>query len=141
MTKAIKLTLEQAVPTMPIGISGVPRRDETDVEGSKIAVAAPYFILYPLWTTELSGPPFSAPDADADWTYQISGVAKNGLQLEWMRDKVFEVMLSRDGRGGFRYPLVVDGMSVMDRYLKDDSVDQDAHAFDLRFGVKATPTL
>ena len=131
MTKAIQ-TLLATESGKPVGVAAIPRIPVPGgPDGALVQAVAPYYILEPLWSIT-SGPIWSTPDADADWVYQVSWSGKNGTQDEWLRDKVLQVMLSRTN-GAFTYPLEVDGISVMDRGLKEDAGTV------LRFVVSVTP--
>jgi len=62
-----------------------------------------------------------------------------------MRDAVQRLFLGRRRNGGYLTPLPVAGMSVMSRWLEDDTgipSDSSGGVFrsDLRFGFKVTPT-
>lgn len=129
----------------PVGVTFAPRIEVAGQVGAQL-VDPPYVVLIPL-DASYSGPPFTAPDADVSWPYQVTMVAKTGLTLEWMRDKVVDLWLGRTAGGVFLHPFTVDGQYVMDRRPSDDTGseplggDQGAITVSttLRFTVDVTP--
>lgn len=145
MTKALReLHRDVLGDGFPVGITFAPR---VVVDVGAEVVAPPYVVLVPLGTDQLSGPPFTAPNEDARWPYQVTLVAKTGTQLEWMRDKVVTLWLDRDAGGQFVNPIDVEGMSVIDRNITEDlggeplGGDQGALTVSttLRFVLEVTP--
>lgn len=139
MSKHLKALIADRT-TIATGLSSIPRVPSEADPDTFVSVPAPYFILYPLWVN-LSGPPFVAPEADAEWIYQVTAIAEKGDQLEWMRDKVLTTVLGRSPSGAFVVPIEVAGMRVMDRSLKEDGgMEPGSMESTLRFALKVTPT-
>jgi len=67
---------------------------------------AVYAVVYPIPGGSFSG---SASDAheDADYVFQVSSVAKRGLDAEWLGDRVRGAMLDRLPSGAYRVPLEI----------------------------------
>jgi len=141
MTKKLRTELTEFMGMdFPVGLGSIPLVGNLD---NRTLAKPPYLIIYPLWRTSLAGT-WSQPDADVDWTYQISGFSERTDQLEWIRDKVTEFFLARNPDGSFAHPLDVEGMHVINRYLKEDVGSDPATAggviaSDMRFGVVVTP--
>lgn len=105
---AIKALLESEIG-MPVGIVRPP----TDNQG--VPLDLPYIILDPIPGGGYSGPPYCAPNADADFHYQITYASEREDQAEWMGDEGAKVLLARDGSGHFIHDISYDDHVVMDR--------------------------
>lgn len=144
MSKRLK-EIVAAEANMPCGLGTIPRVPTGGPGSETKPAAAPYFIEHPLWTNT-SGPPLGAPDADSEWVFQFDLVSERTDQLEWMRDKLLEVFLARGPSGAFLVPIVVPGMTVIGRTLKEDAGSDPAGSesakvlvSQLRFGLNVTP--
>lgn len=133
MTKRLLAVLREQTGK-PWEISTVPRKPDPQKPAELIGEAPPYGILYPMWERpdEDTGPPLTAPNADPSWVYQASYYSIRGDQLEWLRDRVYAVLLGRDSDGKFLHSLDLDavtagpdgdhhpGIYVMDRELVEE---------------------
>jgi hypothetical protein len=61
-----------------------------------------YTIVYSLSGGSFTGAPLWAPESDAILQYQISSVASERNQAEWIADRVRKTMTSRTAAGGFQ---------------------------------------
>jgi hypothetical protein len=140
-TMKLQSVLDEALGAdYAVGLSAAPRVETSP--GTLTAASPPYVILYPLWVN-LSGPAFGADrHADAEWTYQVTGMALRGDQLEWVRDRVLEVVLGKDDDGRYVHDLDTPGVKITERDLKEDSGIGEAVGSvlptDIRFGLFAT---
>lgn len=131
-TKELRTVLQGLSAAHPVGLGAAPRAGAT------------YFILYPGWA-QTSGGGWNTPDADVDWYYQVRCVAEAVDQIEWMRDRLTKLVLGRRRDGAYLTPIGAPGISVMSRWLEDDTGipnDSSGSVFqsDLRFGFKVTPS-
>lgn len=142
VTKALHTMLDTGFGGgKPVGLGVHPK-----VEGDEGEVPAepPYGILYPMWTSR-SGSPFSQPDEDAVFVYQLALRAKDTKQLEWMYDKANELLFERNSDGSFVTALLVDGLAVIDRRPADESGGDPGRdsgtatlSYDIRFAIAVT---
>ncbi|CAM5468353.1 hypothetical protein [Streptomyces aurantiogriseus] len=122
----------------PCGLTVLPRA--TDGRPA----AYPYLILDSL-PGEFSGPSFADWHADVAWTYQATSVGERADQVQWLGDRVRDVLFDR-APGGWRTDIPVAGMQVIGREL---SYDADGEAVDgsqgsivtyvQRFTITVTP--
>jgi len=139
MTKALKALLATATGK-PCEIRTIPRLSDGT------AVAAPFTILYPLWSN-YSGPAFHDIHEDVEWNYQASLAALRGDQIEVFHDKIVRGIVGKSSDGQHLFGLVVDGMKVMSRDMGNEndggSSQEDTKAgiitHDIRFSITVTP--
>jgi len=65
-----------------------------------------YAVVYPIPGGSYSGSASGAHET-ADWVFQVSSVAKRGIDAEWMGDRVAHAMLDQLPGGAYRVPLLV----------------------------------
>jgi hypothetical protein len=139
MTKALRTLIGEISANHPVGLISGPRVKQGDVW---VNLPTPYFILYPGWASGHGGP-WTAPDADVDWFYQVRCVSEDASQIEWMRDKLMRLFLARNADGGYVQEITVEGMSVMRRWVEDDTGIPEGTGStlqsDIRFGLAVTP--
>ncbi|HEX9993202.1 MAG TPA: hypothetical protein VGB14_09775 [Acidimicrobiales bacterium] len=66
----------------------------------------PYAVVYPI-PGGTTGGPFVAPDADADFVYQVTSVGKDRWQAQYMAGLVRRAILDRDENGAFVHAITV----------------------------------
>lgn len=116
--------LKAAVP-MPVGLGAVPR------DSGGTSLAAPFYILHPLWVTFDDAGWGERRHDDVTWVYQVDVVSRRADQREWMRDRMFEVILGKVD-GGWLAELDTDteagraGVRIIGREVTDDDVPQPA---------------
>lgn len=144
MTKKLVELIGGISEDHPVGLGAGPRKQQGTGAAKKwVELPAPYFILYPGWTTVVEGGGWNAPDAVVEWFYQVRTVSERVDQIEWMRDRVIGLFLARD-RGAFRTPIPLEGMDVIGRRISDDTgipPDPTGSVFqsDIRFAFKVAP--
>lgn len=136
VTKALR-TLIGTGTGKPCGLMRSPRTLAGKAE------EPPYYILYPLWTRRSGS--WGKPEGDAEFNYQVKAVTTDPVQVEWLYDKVLEVLFDRDTQGGFLHELSIAGLSVMTRRLTDEDggftgrdLEAGSLSYDVRFVVKVT---
>jgi hypothetical protein len=80
-----------------------------------VDAALPYVVVYAIMGGELSGPPLTNPEADAELIYQVTSVGGTPTQATWMDDKVRALVVGRTSTGDFTTPLSVPNGVVVDR--------------------------
>ncbi|MFF4409799.1 hypothetical protein [Streptomyces sp. NPDC001404] len=81
----------------------------------------PYTVVTPL-PLALGGAPFSDLHEDATTVYQVTCVARQHAQAEWLADRVRFAVLGRDpATGAWQHPLPVPGWTCYDRALDLDA--------------------
>lgn len=97
----------------PIGVVDVP-----DPEPGRIAPESPYGLVYPINDGGFWGG-MGAPESSAEFTYQVTSVGDRDDQVEWLADKVREVLLGRTTAGDFNTAFsLADGWKVCYRYSR-----------------------
>ncbi len=114
LTEALRTMLETAT-TKPVGITRIPE----DAGGTQ--VAKPYAVIFPMKLSYYGGTPYENPTEMGYFSYQVKCVGDRPDQTEWLADKVRDAIMGRVTGGQFTYPLVVSGLTVMDRYPGLDS--------------------
>ena len=80
------------------------------------AVYHPYSVLYSIPGGGFLGAALVAPDADADFVYQVDSVGVRRDQTEWLADRVRRSMLARTASGAFQVSLLSPaGLKIADR--------------------------
>ena len=105
------------------------------VGGAQLPFGAdpPFAVVYPLPGGDTWGPDLVAPDAGAALLYQITSVAIFRADAEAHADLVRQVLLDRDPDGGFVTPLVVAGLTVIDReHVAFGGIDESRGVFNAR---------
>lgn len=79
-------------------------------------VPYPYSVVHCIPGGGYWGAPLAAPDAQADFVYQVDSVSKNRKNAEWMADTVRRSVLARSPAGAFQVTLTPPvGWKVADR--------------------------
>lgn len=81
------------------------------------AADPPFAVVYPVSAGGFWGPGFTAPQAGAALSYQVTVVDVSRAGAETFADTVRHALLDRDVDGGFVNALPISGLAVLDREL------------------------
>lgn len=112
MTVPDRQLLTTALLTMLVSGTGKPVGDHK----APLSTDPPYCVLYSIPGGGFWGAGLVAPDADADFVYQVDSVGLKRNQAEWLADRVRRSMLARSASGAFQVTLTPPtGLKVADR--------------------------
>lgn len=98
---------------IPVGDHKAPKQGVLDPEDDY-----PYAILYEMEGGAFSGPALTAPEADADFRYQVTCVGTSRSQARWAADRVRRTMVDREPTGAFKVSYTAPpGVKLTDRLL------------------------
>jgi len=76
----------------------------------------PYSVVFTIPGGGYWGPGLSAPDSNADFTYQVDSVGFSRSQAEWLADRVRRSILARTATGAFQVAIADPaGWRIADR--------------------------
>lgn len=76
----------------------------------------PYSVVHCIPGGDYWGAPLAAPDAQADFVYQVDSVGLKRSQVEWMADRVRRCLLARSSTGAFQVTITNPaGWRIADR--------------------------
>lgn len=91
-----------------------------DADSAPDGRSFPYVVLYQVAGGGSSGPPLTAPDADAEIVFQLDGVGQIRGSAQWARDWACNVLIGRNPDGSFKVALDLPAdLAVCDRLLDE----------------------
>lgn len=113
----------------PVGDTVAPLQSSGAQKGNREAY--PYIVIQQGITTEYTGPPFVAPEADSCINILVVTYGLRPDQVRAVASKIKHVLIGRvDGHGIFLHDLTFDGHSIMQRSLGfEGRIDKEGTVF------------